>query len=340
MSIYYLKVDFNGIFGSATGGKKFNTIDPRTTTTSTPLRTSTSSTYKTTVTAATTTATTTTIKSATKPTSKAPTWFPETNLVTQIIVVDSLHLDPEKQISEIFNKVLASQSGDPVTASPSSSGDAIPASQSDSSELQTSPSEMNIALADPRTEYSSNPTENEIMKIYHNQGELLRVDPDQQQPQRALHQNRQYTTSSPKVYKSTIVPFKPTGSTLNHEPDGNKPTIWSIQTSSEHDQNKFQEHSRPGTWSLVSPNVYAEPTKATYGEIYPRPFLEGYNNRNPGQGDLMYADITPTKYLTEKNYAEISSTSKSTQVFGTASWPQFVRDTTTSKPGTNNAKLF
>ena len=235
------------------------------------------------------------------------------------MVVDSLK-NPEKQFSDIVSDVLASQS--------------------EPSDLLTSPSEMNFAVVDVEGDgeqrtvdklgrtSSVRPINNEL---YHPQQQQPLQDFQHlhQQQQQQPHWRGSQTTSSPTVYKSTHLPFKPTGSTLNSELGQNIPGSWVGQSDpflDEERQPPPSGGSRPGPWSLNP-----KPTNTVFAEISATPFLEDHLDREPGFGNSdPVSNLPQPNFQKVKNsfYAEVSSTSKTTQV-GVAPRPTSFLSTST-----------
>jgi hypothetical protein len=158
---------------------------------------------------------------------------PETNVETQLVVVDSLR-DREKQFSDILSDIFSAQN--------------------------------ELATNQERKDFVRTSSVHPFGQDFHHQQQQQQQQQHQQQQQQQQHQQQQQqqqplkqqqqqqqqqqqiraTSSTPaaKVYKSTHIPFKPTGSTqdfLHRYPQ----------------QSQEAGHARPGKWSLVPKPVAA-----------------------------------------------------------------------------------
>ena len=277
-------------------------------------RTSTPSTTTTTTTTSTTATTTTSFKATvlSRP--------PETNLATQIVVLNSFSENREKQFSEIVNDVLAAQS-EPIDLIVSSSSNV-------ESEMQdVDRKEDNFV---ERTEFIR------TSSVY----PFETKQQQQQHQQQQLHHDS-FSTSTQMPYKTTYMPFKPTGSPLKTS------TNWNLQDVSNQNQNlansgqsypEISSTSKPlvsGSWSLITTPkpVFGENSKPIYAGLSLTVFEpeETKNSQNAVDAPMssFYANPSASSYAspTSASYAEISSTSKTDQVLASGPWP-----TVNSKP--------
>jgi hypothetical protein len=137
----------------------------------------------------------------------------KTFYATGLLVVDSLHENPEKQFSQIVSDVLASQS-EPV-------------------DLLTSPSETNAMAVGGEDGYDERKDFIRTSSVHPFDGHKNKFQSfhHYHQPQQQQEHFSLWTTDAPSNYKSTQMPFKPTGSGFNSGSGQVRPSLWSSQSS-------------------------------------------------------------------------------------------------------------
>ena len=324
---------------------------------------------------------------------------------TQLLIVNSLSHNKDKHFSEIVNDVLASQSAPlDLMTSPREMQEDLNR-KDDFSEQNNYLSKISSKPYIFKNKYLSLQEQQQQQEQQHQEYEQQQLQEQYEQQQQQQQKQHQDSTQVPTqvLYKTTYMPFKPTGSPLKASTDFHyDQPVSSVNKWNYLEENGTSELSeaaqRPykpigsGTWLSTTDTlttgkpvqafgsgykpIYAEirPTVKTTAEVSsgPRPTPLDILAHNSGHGDSHYyfPELISTSDHThfhggsnllhnyEENYpaskpvkpavlgslpayAEISSTSKTTLVQGSAPWPiKSIQQTKTTKPDKSDSEKY